>query len=94
MRIEDYFKSSPSAGYGGLMFACGSFGVIDGAEFASQQADNEQIYTHRTEQICLRATFTAAENGVVLRKDTLQNVSDAPLEIRDLRSRFCLSGDD
>lgn len=81
------------AGYSGLFFACGSFGIVDGdCNYTCEEKGNEKIYRYANEKIALVATFTQKENGVVIRKDYLENIAKEPLEINDLCSRFCMDG--
>lgn len=95
MRIENYLNLKGILGASGLFFACGSFGVVDGdAEYTVSEEDGKKTYTHMGKGIILRASFEERADGVVIRRDRLENTSDEPMEIYELVSRFTLPGND
>ena len=95
MKIENYISLGHYLGVDGLFSAVGSFGVIDAhAEYTKTCEGNKEIYVCRDKGVELRAEFTVFENGVVLRKDSFKNLSDEPMEINLLMSRFKLEGND
>lgn len=93
MNIKNLVDFQGSAGFSGLFFTCGSFGVVDGnCNYTYEQEGEDKIYRYSNEKIALVATFTQKTNGVMIRKDYLENISNEPLEINGLLSRFCLDG--
>ena len=95
MKLKNVVDFLGVAGYSGLFFACGSFGIVDGdCNYTCEETENTTIYRYIGEKIALTATFTQMENGVVIRKDTLENLTDTPLEINNLSSRFCMDGNE
>ena len=93
MYLKNLIDWQGNAGFSGLFFACGSFGVIDGdCNFAYEEKEKERIYRYDNGEITLVATFTEMKNGVVIRKDYLENVSKDVQEISGLLSRFCMDG--
>ncbi len=70
------------------MFAHGSFGIIDGAsDYVRTQKENKITYRLEQNAVALAAEFTLLENGVVIRRDYLENLSDHAIEINGLCSR-------
>lgn len=93
MYLKNLIDFQGNAGFSGLFFACGSFGIIDGdCDYTYEEKGNDRIYRYTNEKIALVATFTQKKNGVVIRKDYLENISNKSLEINGLLSRFCLDG--
>lgn len=93
MDLKNYIDFRGNAGYGGLFFACGSFGIVDGnCNYTYEQKGEDKIYRYANEKIALVSVFTEKKNGVVLRKDFLENLSNEPQEINGFLSRFCLDG--
>lgn len=91
MYLKKFIDLQGKAGFSGLFFACGSFGIVDGdCNYTYEEKGEEKIYRYSNEKIALVATFTEKKNGVVIRKDYLENISDHPQEINGLLSRFCL----
>ncbi len=94
MKIENYLNLDGRRGYSGLFFACGSFGIVDGdAEYTLSEENGKKIYTCVEKELELRATFETVD-GICIRRDSLKNISSAPIEINDLVSRFCLDGNE
>jgi hypothetical protein len=59
MRFENYLDFQSGAGKGGLFFAVGSFGVIDGAaDYSREQADGCVTFRQMCGNVALTATFT------------------------------------
>lgn len=93
MNIKNLMDLQGRAGFAGLFFACGSFGIIDGdCNYTYEEKGEEKIYRYTADKVTLVASFTQKKNGVVIRKDYLENTSDEPIEINGLLSRFCLDG--
>lgn len=92
MYLKNFIDFGGNAGFSGLFFACGNFGIVDGnCDYICEEKGKEKIFRYRDENIALVATFTQKENGVIIRKDYLENISKKPLEINGLLSRFCLN---
>lgn len=91
MRIENFIETREFKGATGLFSVIGSFGAVNGFEgFNCTKNANQTIYTYQDNSIKLTATFTEFENGVVLRKDTLTNLTNAEIEVNKLSSRFAM----
>ena len=59
MRLENYVDLGGQPGIGGLFYACGSFGIIDGnVSYVSEEKDGSIKYSYQNETIRLVATFT------------------------------------
>ncbi len=92
MRIENYVDERGVLGASGLFFAAGDFGVIDGnAAYTRTDVDGKQVYTHENEKIRLVAEFSS-EDGVLVRRGYLENLSDTALYVRALTARFRMDG--
>ncbi len=95
MKIENLVDLKRTRGISGFLFAHGSFGIIDGAsDYVRTQEENKITYRLEQNEVALVAEFTQYENGVVIRHDYLENLSDKPIEINGLCSRFCMDGSD
>ena len=95
MRIENYFNLSGQYGFSGLFFVAGSFGIVDGNnEYTQTEENGIKKFTCRTQSVELCSSFEQNEDGVVIRRDSLKNITDTPIEINTLLSRFCLDGND
>lgn len=93
MRLENYVDLGGQPGIGGLFYACGSFGIIDGnVSYVSEEKDGSIKYSYQNETIRLVATFTKKKNGVVIRQDHLENLLDSPIVINGFLSRFRVDG--
>ena len=93
MRLENYVDLGEQPGIGGLFYACGSFGIIDGnVSYVSEEKDGSIKYSYQNETIRLVATFTKKKNGVVIRQDHLENLLDSPIVINGFLSRFRVDG--
>lgn len=93
MRIENYLDLGKSPGISGLMSAIGSFGEIDGnVEFLKRSESGKTVFEYENSVIRLKSEFSVKENGVVIRCDSLENLSDELIEINSLLSRFTLDG--
>ncbi|MBE6730029.1 MAG: alpha-galactosidase [Ruminococcaceae bacterium] len=92
MLIDNYINLNRRRNISGLFFATGSFGTIDGnTTYVKKQENEKTIYKYIGNKIVLKAEFTE-ENGVILRRDTLENLTDDNIEINSLVSRFVLDG--
>lgn len=95
MKIENIVDLKKTRGVSGFLFAHGSFGIIDGSnDYVRTQEENTITYRLEQNEVALVAKFTQFENGVVIRRDYLENLSDHAIEITGLSSRFCLDGSD
>ena len=77
----------------GLFCVQGSFGIIDGlTKYDEQITDSGVVYSYQNDKVLLRAEFTFVENGGVLRRDTVKNITDGDITAYRLTSRFTLEG--
>ena len=64
MDLKNYIDFRGNAGYGGLFFACGSFGIVDGnCNYTYEQKGEDKIYRYANEKIALVSVFTEKKNG-------------------------------
>ena len=68
---------------------CGSFGEICG-----EVTREGQSIINTSEQYKITCTYEQDEYGVFTRKDTFRNISDQPIRVNALKSRFLLLGDE
>ena len=93
MKLANYLDQRGVRGVSGLIYAVGSFGTIDGDTMYALKAENGvQVYEYVGEKVRLTARFTEHENGVIIRKDTFENLSDESMQVCLLSSRFRLPG--
>lgn len=77
----------------GLFSVAGSFGIIDGTvEYDMVQVDNGVKYVYQNDTVLLSAEFTFLDNGGVLRRDSVTNITDKQITAYRLTSRFTLEG--
>lgn len=92
--MKKYFDfNNRLEGLSGLFYITGSFGIIDGKNFnLISECNNTYIF----ENYGLRVTsrFEEFENGVILRRDTVKNISSEDISVTSLKSRFLLEGND
>ena len=92
MRLENYFRLQGELGFSGLFFATGSFGIVDGdGTYTLSEENGKKTYVYENASIRLCAEFETV-GDVCIRRDRLVNLSERPVEINDLVSRFCLDG--
>lgn len=95
MRIESFIDTKKLPGISGLHAVIDSFGTVDGeAEYTRTERDGKVVYEHVTEEVRLTAKFTVYDNGAVIRRDTLENISDKPVTLRKLMMRFHMDGNE
>lgn len=93
MKLENYVKAGIGKGLSGLHYAAGSFGVLDGdTEYSLEEKENKKIYACEKGNIRFNTTFSEYDNGVVVRDDYLENISDEPIILNSFLSRFVLDG--
>ncbi|MBR6737676.1 MAG: alpha-galactosidase [Clostridia bacterium] len=94
MKIENCFKTNNIDGIAGLFSVSGDFGVIDGLNtgYKVAKTDNSVCYTLTTNSVELKAEFVYQNDGLVLRKDTFKNLSNEPVTVYRLFSRFAFEG--
>lgn len=93
MKICDLIDTDGIPGVSNPIYAHGSFGTVDGdAEFFRTEINNTVVYEYTSSSLRLRSELTEKEDRVFVRKDSLQNLSDKPLDIYRLVSRFRLDG--
>lgn len=95
MRIESFIDTKNLPGISGLHAVIGSFGTVDGeAEYTRSEHYGSIIYEHTAKEVKLTAEFREYDNGAVIRRDTLQNISDKPITLRKLMMRFHMDGNE
>lgn len=67
----------------------GSFGEICG-----EVTHEDGALTNRSDAYEIRCTYETCENGVFTRKDVFTNISDRPIRVNGLKSRFVFNGDE
>lgn len=93
MRLEQVLRLEGQVGASGLFYATGSFGIVNHAVACEHTREgNREVFRYRQGDVLLTATFTQEKQGVVIRKDSFKNLSDSPMEINALSSRFGLDG--
>ena len=93
MNVDNYLDFSGTQNVSGLIFASGSFGLIDGTEkYTRSDTEEKTVFEYTGCAVKLKSEFTQYKNGVVIRRDSFQNVSDKEIEINSLLSRFSLDG--
>ena len=93
MRLENILRFEGELNASGLFYARGSFGIIDSGRGCTRtQQGNVTTFSLQTETVLLTAAFTETQNGLFIREDCLKNLTDAPIEINALSSRFCMDG--
>ena len=93
MLTESFLNLSRTPGVTGLFSVIGSFGAVDGnVTFTEASQGESTCYRYEGQGICLSAELRHFENGAILRRDTLKNLTDAPITLHMLSSRFCLEG--
>ena len=90
MLLDNYIKLKGRRNSAGLFFATGSFGLIDGyTDYNKAEENGKTVYEHIGDSIVLRSEFYE-EHGVMVRRDSLKNISEHEIEINSLTSRFVL----
>lgn len=93
MNIETLFDRRNLRGVSGLFLAHGSFGMVDGeCDYTCTTTETATAYRYDNGTVALTATFIKEENGVVIRHDRLENLTDEAIEINGLCSRFFMEG--
>ena len=92
MRIESYIDLISNLWISGLFSVAGSFGRMVTNPDSKTEKDNKTIYEYTNGKVKLTAEFTKYENGAVIRRDTLENLTDEPMTINQLFSRFRVAG--
>ena len=93
MNLDRYINLEKMLGLSGLISAMGSFGIIDGhADYAVSDEDGAKKYVFANGEIELVSSFTEYADGVIIRRDSFKNISDKPVTVNRLMSRFRLKG--
>lgn len=95
MYIEKYIYSRTPyrKGISGMWYLSGDFGVLDGpCDYTVTQTAQTRTYSYQTEQYRVSSVFTRQANGVMLRQDSFENLTDRPLMLNTFFSRFYLEG--
>lgn len=91
MRIEKFIETREYINSTGLFSVRGDFGAVNTSNgFVCQKNGKETTYSYQDEKVRLTATFLELDNGVILRKDSLTNLTDKEMEINKLCSRFAM----
>ncbi|MBO4262961.1 MAG: alpha-galactosidase [Clostridia bacterium] len=89
MKLERFIDLDGINDVSGLFFSTGSFGTIDHtAKYERFEENGKSVYKSINGDILLKAEFETFDNGLILRRDTLENVSKKALTITSLSSRF------
>jgi hypothetical protein len=95
MKFQKLFNKKNTQIVSGLISAIGSFGIIESeAIYESKIMNGKHIYTYENGDIRLTAEFTVFDNGAILRKDTLTNLTDKKITVNKLSSRFLMDGNE
>ncbi len=95
MKIERYFNTEALHSVSGLFSVCGSFGRIDHtAKYEREEKGNTTLFMHENGLVRVVSEWTELEYGVIRRKDTLVNLTNEPIELNTLLSRFTLVGNE
>lgn len=93
MNLDRYINLEKMLGLSGLFSAMGSFGIIDGhADYTVSDEGGAKKYVFANGKVELVASFTEYTDGVVIRRDSFKNISDKPITVNRLVSRFRLKG--
>ena len=93
MTIRDILDTGKISGVSGLFCAMGSFGIIEaGAEYLEKTDGKDVVYECEVRGVRLSARFTRFENGVIRRRDILENLSGKTVTVNKLSSRYRLDG--
>ena len=92
MHFENYIDETRRNGCCGLLFASGSFGLVDGeCEFVKSEEDGKTVYTAECGGVRLRTSFED-DGEVCIRRSTIENISDSSIVLNDFVNRFTLDG--
>ena len=95
MKFQKLFNKKNTQIVSGLISAIGSFGIIESeAIYESKIMNGKHIYTYENGDIRLTAEFTVFDNGAILRKDTLTNLTGKKITVNKLSSRFLMDGNE
>jgi len=95
MKIERYYNFERIQGASGLFSVCGDFGRIESAaEYVCEAKENVTTFTYENGVVRLTSEWTELENGVVQRKDHIENISGKTVELNALFSRFTMVGNE
>jgi alpha-galactosidase len=93
MNIDNYLDFSGTLNVSGLIFASGSFGLIDGdKKYTRSETEDKTVFEYINDTVKIKSEFTIRKNGVVIRRDSFRNISEKEIEINSLLSRFSLDG--
>lgn len=95
MRIDTYIDKRTLPGVSGLFSAITSVGSVDGStEYTRTERDGKTVFEYALNGARLYSEFTEKANGVVIRRDYFENLTDAPICIYHIASRFCMDGNE
>jgi len=92
MKLTDWIGlDAPDGKDVGFFSLCGDFGILDEAVPFERNGDT---FSYQNGTYALKSRWAEAAGGVIRRQDTFTNLSDRPLVIHRLFSRFTLEGCD
>lgn len=95
MNISKYIDFNGSQGISGLFSAIGDFGTIDGREEYNKSEENGiKKFVYSYNGIKVTSELTEYGNGVIIRRDYFENLTDKEIVVNKLSSRFRLYGND
>lgn len=92
MKLKDYFTKNYECDYGDVFYASGSFGIINDDVVFAKIGDDTYSYT--TDEVEVVSTVERRDNGVVIRRDRLKNISDKEIIVNNLSGKIYLEGND
>ncbi len=92
MKLDNFLRFNGMFGGFGLIFASGSFGIIDKVtDYEVSEENGVKSYFFKCKGVSFTTTFEE-KDGIFIRKDYLENISDTEIEINSVYSRFGLDG--
>ena len=91
---EKYFDLNGSSEIlSGMFYISGDFGIIDGKNVCLK-SNKDNTYIFESCGLEMTSEFEEFENGVILRRDKIKNISDKKVVVNSLKNRFKLEGND
>ena len=93
MNLQRFIKTQGFDCAAGLFSVCGSFGHFDGlSEYTETKRQNGVSYCVKNDVVKAVSDFTFLDNGAVLRKDYIVNLTNKEIFANRLFSRFVFEG--